>query len=65
MIIKLVLFFSAIIFELENTLPTRMANSMSADALGTQFIWTSVAVVLMIDQVVLILSIFTSKMETT
>ena len=37
MIVKVVLLLSAIILELKNTLPTRIGNSVTADALGTQF----------------------------
>ena len=60
MIVKVVLFFSVIILELENTLPTRMVNSMSADALATQVVWSSVVVVLMIVKAVLSFIIVTS-----
>ena len=65
MIVKVVLLLSAIILESKNTLPTRIGNSVTADALGTQFFWTSVAVVLTIVQVVLFLTIFTSEMVNT
>ena len=61
----IVLFLSAIILESKNTLPTRIGNSVTDDALGTQFVWTSVAVLLKIVQVVLFLCIFTSEMENT
>ena len=60
MIVKVVLFFSVIILELENTSPTRMVNSMSADALATQVVWSSVVVVLMIVKAVLSFNIVTS-----
>ena len=60
MIVKVVLFFTVIILELENTLPTRMVNSMSADALATQVVWSSVVVVLMIVKAVLSFNIVTS-----
>ena len=62
MIVKVVLSLSVIILELENTLPTRMVNSMSADALAAQVIWTSVAVMLTIVKVVLFLSVITPNM---
>ena len=65
MIVKVVLLLSAIILESKNTLQTRIDNSVTADALGTQFVWTSVAVVLTIVQVVLFLTIFTSEMVNT
>ena len=60
MIVKVVLFFTVIILELENTLPTRMVNSMSADALATQVVWSSVVVVLMIVKAVLSFNIVAS-----
>ena len=62
MIVKVVLSLSIIILELENTLPTRMVNSMSADALAAQIIWTSVAVMFTIVKVVLFLSVITPNM---
>ena len=61
MTVKVVLSLSVIIIELENTLPTRMVNSMSADALAAQVIWTS-AVMLTIVKVVLFLSVITPNM---
>ena len=61
MTVKVVLSLSVIILELENTLPTRMVNSMSADALAAQVIWTS-AVMLTIVKVVLFLSVITPNM---
>ena len=62
MIVKVVLSLSIIILELENTILTRMVNSMSADALAAQVIWTSVAVMLTIVKVVLFLSVITPNM---
>ena len=65
MIVKDVLFLSVFIFEFENTLPTRMVNSMSADALAIQIVWTSVAVMLTIVKAALFFSIITHEMENT